>query len=47
MTSDRIIYNAASGAVLYDPDGTGGQAATQFAMLSQGLALSGGHFKII
>ena len=45
--SDRIIYNAGSGALLYDPDGTGVQAATQFATVSQGLALSAGDFTII
>ena len=45
--SDRIIYNSGSGALLYDPDGTGAQAATQFATVSQGLALTAGDFKII
>jgi Ca2+-binding RTX toxin-like protein len=45
--SDRIIYNAGIGALLYDPDGAGGQAATHFATVSQGLALSAGDFKII
>ena len=45
--SDRIIYNSASGALLYDPDGTGGQAATQFATASQGLALTAGDFTIL
>ena len=45
--NDRIIYNSASGALLYDPDGTGGQAATQFASVSQGLALTTGDFTIL
>ena len=43
---DRIIYNNANGNVMYDPDGMGGQAATVFAKLAPGLAVSAGDFKI-
>ncbi|MCW5736629.1 MAG: FG-GAP repeat protein [Enhydrobacter sp.] len=46
-SKDRIIYNAASGALLYDPDGSGSQAATQFATVTPGLALTAGDFKVI
>ena len=42
--SDRIIYDAASGAVYYDNDGIGGNAAQQFATLSVGLSLTNSDF---
>jgi serralysin len=38
--SDRVIYNAATGALYYDPDGLGGVAQQQVASLSTGLQLT-------
>ena len=45
--NDRIIYNNATGAVLYDADGVGGNAAVQFAALSTGLALTNLDFLVV
>ena len=44
---DRIIYNSGSGAVLYDPDGTGSNAAVQFAALSAGLNMTAAEFFVV
>ena len=45
--SDRIIYNATAGGLMYDPDGSGGQAATTFARVSPGLSLSASDFRLV
>jgi len=44
----HLIFNVADGALLYDADGVGGQAAVQFATL-QGVVgdLTAGHFLIV
>src|SRR5262245_26829142 len=38
--NDRIIYDSSTGALYYDSDSAGGNAAVQFARLSPGLALT-------
>jgi Ca2+-binding RTX toxin-like protein len=44
---DRIIYNADTGALIYDSNGNGEGSATQFATLSPHLALSNTDFFIV
>lgn len=44
---DRIIYNAETGALFFDADGSGGAAAVQFASLLPQLAITAGDFLVI
>lgn len=44
---DRIIYDAASGALYFDADGTGAGAAVHFATVSTGLSLGATDFVVI
>jgi serralysin len=44
--SDRIVYNAQTGALMFDSDGVGGAEAIVFATLDANLALSAAHFTI-
>lgn len=46
-SSDRIIYNKNTGALLYDADGVGGVSAVQFAQLKAGLNLTKGDFFVL
>jgi len=43
---DRIIYDKASGALYYDPDGLGGVAQTQFARFEGGTKLKAADFTV-
>lgn len=46
-TSDRILYERVTGALRYDPDGTGPAAAVRFATLATGLAVTSADFVVV
>ncbi len=46
QSDDRIIYDAATGALWFDADGLGGVGAVQFATLSTGLTLTSADFVV-
>lgn len=46
-SSDRIVYNKSTGALLFDVDGTGSAAATQFATLPKNLKMTAADFYIV
>jgi Ca2+-binding RTX toxin-like protein len=46
-SSDRIIYNAATGDLIYDPDGGRAQPGAVFANVGPGLALNAGDFRVV
>ena len=45
--SDRVIYDATTGALSYDADGVGGAAAVQFATLGTNLNLTSTDFFLV
>lgn len=46
-TTDHILYNATTGALSYDPDGTGATAAVQFAVVANHPALVSSDFLLV
>jgi Ca2+-binding RTX toxin-like protein len=47
QADDRIIYNSTSGALFYDADGTGAQAAIQIALLGTPPMLTNTNFMVV
>jgi Ca2+-binding RTX toxin-like protein len=46
-STDRIIYNSQTGALLYDSDGIGAAAAVQFASVNTGLGITASDFFVM
>ncbi len=47
VVNDHVIYNPATGALIYDADGNGAGAAVQFATLAHNLALTNADFFLV
>ena len=45
--NDRVIYNAANGALIYDANGSAAGGAVRFATLDKNLALDAGDFFVV
>jgi Ca2+-binding RTX toxin-like protein len=45
--NDYLIYNPATGALFYDPDGTGRTAQVQVASLAKNLKLTAADFFVV
>jgi Ca2+-binding RTX toxin-like protein len=43
----RVVYRAENGALLWDPDGRGGEAPVRIAVLAPGLALTADDFRVV
>jgi serralysin len=46
-TTDRVVYDSASGALYYDADGIGQAAPVKFGQLSKGLKMTAADFLVI
>ncbi|WP_306419396.1 calcium-binding protein [Amaricoccus solimangrovi] len=46
-STDRVIHDSTTGALYFDPDGTGDAAQIQFAVLGRGIEITTGDFQII
>ena len=46
-SNDRIVYDPGTGALYYDPDGTGSAAAIKFATIGKNLKMSAAEFVIV
>jgi Ca2+-binding RTX toxin-like protein len=46
-SNDYLIYDASTGALFYDLDGSGSAAAVQIALLGSNLSLTNGDFVVV